>query len=70
MTLEDETGFVNAIVWKAVFDRFSILARTQAFLGITGRVQVDQGIVHLIADELWVPRVHAQPATAPSHDFH
>jgi error-prone DNA polymerase len=70
MTLEDETGFVNAILWKAVFDRFSILARTQAFLGITGRVQVDQGIVHLIADELWVPRVHIMPATAPSHDFH
>ncbi|HUH04566.1 MAG TPA: OB-fold nucleic acid binding domain-containing protein, partial [Kofleriaceae bacterium] len=70
MTLEDETGFVNAIIWKAVFDRHAVLARTQAFLGITGRLQIDQGIVHLIADELWAPRLHATPASAPSHDFH
>jgi hypothetical protein len=26
--------------------------------------------VHLIADELWTPRVSAPPATAGSRDFH
>ena len=70
MTLEDETGFVNVVVWKQVFDRYSILARTQAFLGITGRLQVDQGIVHLVADSLWAPDIGAVVAAAPGHDFH
>src|SRR5207247_7966869 len=47
MTLEDETGFVNVVVWESVFDRYSLLAKTVNFLGITGTLQVEDGIVHL-----------------------
>ena len=28
MTLEDETGFVNVVVWESVFQRYSVLAKT------------------------------------------
>jgi error-prone DNA polymerase len=70
MTLEDETGFVNAIIWKRVFDQYSVIGRTQAFLGITGKLQVEHGIVHLVADQLWVPDLGVEPAAARSHDFH
>ena len=69
MTLEDETGFVNVVVWKQVFDAFAILARTQAFLGVTGTLQVQDGVVHLIAEALWRPELGAHPASVSSHDF-
>ena len=70
MTLEDETGLVNAVIWKKVFDNHAVLARACAFLGITGRLQVQQGIVHLVADTLWAPDIDSQPAKPTSRDFH
>jgi len=70
MTLEDETGFVNVVVWESVFNRYSLLAKTVNFLGITGTLQVEDGIVHLVAEELWEPRLELKPASTPSRDFH
>jgi error-prone DNA polymerase len=70
MTLEDETGFVNVVVWESVFQRYSVLARTVSFLGITGKLQVEDGIVHLIAEKLWEPSLELKPTAAPSRDFH
>jgi error-prone DNA polymerase len=31
MTLEDETSFVNVVVWESVFQRYCVLARTVSF---------------------------------------
>jgi len=70
MTMEDETGFVNVVIWESVFQRYSVLARTVSFLGITGKLQVEDGIVHLIANKLWEPRVELKPIGAPSRNFH
>ncbi len=70
MTLEDETGFVNLVVWQKVFETHAILARTASFLGVTGKIQSQDGVVHLIADELWIPRVAARPSHGSSRDFH
>ncbi len=70
MTLEDETGFVNVVVWENVFQRYSVLAKTVSFLGITGKLQAEDGVVHLVAEELWEPRVKLKPAAAGSRDFH
>ena len=70
MTLEDETGFVNVVIWESVFQRYSVLARTVSFLGITGKLQVEDGVVHLVAEKLWEPRVELKPTAAPSRDFH
>ncbi|MHB8763721.1 MAG: OB-fold nucleic acid binding domain-containing protein, partial [Deferrisomatales bacterium] len=70
LTLEDETGFVNAVVWSRVFERFPVLVKTAPFRGVTGRLQVEDGVLHLVADELWEPRVRTAPATAGSRDFH
>src|SRR5262245_44173647 len=49
MTLEDETGFVNAVVWESVFQRYSMLAKTVSFLGITGTLQVEDNFVYMVA---------------------
>jgi error-prone DNA polymerase len=70
MTLEDETGFVNVVVWESVFQRYAVLAKTVSFLGITGTLQVEDGVVHLVAEKLWQPRLELQPASARSRDFH
>ena len=70
MTLEDETGFVNVVVWESVFQRYALLAKTVSFLGITGKLQVEDGVVHLVAERLWEPSVELKPASARSRDFH
>jgi error-prone DNA polymerase len=70
MTLEDETGFVNVVVWENIFQRYSVLAKTVNFLGISGTLQVEDNIVHLVAEKLWQPKVSTQPAKSSSRDFH
>jgi error-prone DNA polymerase len=70
MTLEDETGFVNVVVWNQVFERHAVLIQTTSFLGITGRMQVQDGVTHLIADSFWVPRLADRVPEARSRDFH
>jgi error-prone DNA polymerase len=68
MTLEDETGFVNLVLWPDVFGRHELLAKTEAFLGVEGKVQVQDGVTHLVASRLWRPDL-APPPAPPSHDF-
>ena len=70
MTLEDETGFVNIVVWKRVFDEHAVLARTASFLGVTGKLQSESGVVNIVADALWTPEIPARPPSAGSRDFH
>jgi len=69
-TLEDETGFVNMVVWRQVFERFSILARTAVLLGVSGKIQNENGVVHLIADELWEPEIPFDPQGTTARNFH
>jgi len=70
MTLEDETGFVNIVLWERVFERYSVLAKTARFLGVTGTLQVEQGVVHIVAEKLWIPEVNPDVVSAPSRNFH
>jgi error-prone DNA polymerase len=70
MTLEDETGFVNLVIWESVFARHDVLAKTASFLGVTGKLQSHAGVVHLVAERLWAPRVGRRPPARSSRDFH
>ena len=69
MTLEDETGFVNLVVWPAVMDEFARLARTVVFLGVTGRIQRQHEIVHVIVREFWRPRLAPRVPDVASRNF-
>ena len=69
MTLEDEAGFVNVVIWKNVFRRYTVLAKTASFIGVTGRLQVASGVTHLVADSLWTPRTSTRPEHGRSRDF-
>jgi error-prone DNA polymerase len=70
MTLEDETGFVNLVVWAQVFAEFSTIIKTTSLLGITGRLQVQEGIVHLICERVWHPQLSKAVIDVDSRDFH
>jgi error-prone DNA polymerase len=69
MTLEDESGWVNLVVWEQVFRDNYVLARTANPLGVTGKVQSQDGVVHLVAESFWSPELIRDAAALPSRDF-
>lgn len=52
LTLEDESGFINVVVWPGLLERYHREVHEASVLGITGRLQHAQGVTHLIADVL------------------
>jgi error-prone DNA polymerase len=50
MTLEDETGVLNVIVWPKVFERFRSVVMGARLVKVRGRLQKAQDVVHLVAD--------------------
>jgi len=70
MTLEDETGFVNLVLWGSVFEQFKVLAKTLSLMGVTGKVQSEEGVVHVIVDRIWEPQLTSLPERGRSRDFH
>ena len=52
VTLEDETGTVNVIVWNTIFERFRRAVIAGRMLKVTGRIQREGQVVHLIAEQV------------------
>ncbi|MGK7663975.1 MULTISPECIES: OB-fold nucleic acid binding domain-containing protein [unclassified Marinovum] len=52
VTLEDETGVVNVIVWRKLYERFRRAVIAGRLLRVTGRVQREAGVIHVIAEEV------------------
>ncbi len=62
MTLEDETGVANAVVWPQVLERYRKVVMGARLVLIRGRVQRHEAIIHLIAEHLedrshWLQRL-------------
>ena len=72
MTLEDETGFVNLILWPDVFEKHRQLAQTLSFLGAAGKVQAENESTHIVVEQLFRPEISRmpKPPEVPSRDFH
>ena len=51
-TLEDETGVANVIVWPKIYERFRRIVLTSRLLKVTGRLQREGIVTHLIAERL------------------
>jgi error-prone DNA polymerase len=49
-TLEDETGVANIIVWPKIFERFRPVVIGARLLGVSGRLQSAEGVIHVVAD--------------------
>lgn len=52
VTLEDETGIANIVVWASVFARFRRAVIAGRLLRVTGRLQRDAGVIHVVAEEI------------------
>ncbi|MEZ2132158.1 MULTISPECIES: error-prone DNA polymerase [unclassified Sinorhizobium] len=48
MTLEDETGVANAIVWSKIFDRYRAIVMGARLVKIRGRLQSESGVIHVV----------------------
>ncbi len=68
-TLEDETGFVNLVVWQNVWDQYKILARSLSVMGVSGKIQAEDGVTHLVVEQIWAPQLEGEPAAVGSRDF-
>jgi len=52
MTLEDETGIANAIIWPRVLERDRAILMASRLIRIRGRVQRADDIIHVVAGRL------------------
>ena len=52
ITLEDETGISNIIVWKKTFERFRRAVIAGRLLRVTGKLQRESGVCHVIAEQI------------------
>ncbi len=53
LTLEDETGIVNAVVWPTLFERQRRVLLSASMMAINGKIQREGDVVHLVAQRLF-----------------
>lgn len=69
LSLEDETGIINCVLWPSLFERNRLLVAQEPYLQIIGKIQQSQGTLHVIARRVERVRMEDAPKSA-SHDFH
>jgi error-prone DNA polymerase len=70
VTLEDETGYLNLVVWDSVAQRSRRALLGASLLGVTGTVQKQGGVLHVIAERLHDHSKLLGKLTTRSRDFH
>ena len=70
MTLEDETGIANIVVWPKMFERFRPEVLGGRLVAIDGPVQSESGVIHVIAERVhdWTPLLAHLSAAGPEMD--
>ena len=70
VTLEDETGILNVIVWAALASSQRRVLIESAVLGVEGELQSSEGVQHVIAHRLLNLDALLPELGAQSRDFH
>jgi error-prone DNA polymerase len=70
ITLEDETGLSNSIVYPDKFEECRLTITTEPFLQITGKVQRSGETLHIMAEKITALRTGDTLPAGASHDFH
>jgi error-prone DNA polymerase len=52
MTLEDETGIANIVVWPKLFEQYRREVLGGRLVAIEGPVQSESGVIHVIAERV------------------
>jgi len=70
VTLEDECGNVNVVVWRHLVERQRRELLGARLLGVHGRIERDGEVVHLVAERLVDHSALLGPLVTASRDFH
>ena len=70
VTLEDETGNMNIVVWKRLVERQRWELLGARLLGVHGMIERDGDVVHLVARRLVDHTALLGPLETASRDFH
>ena len=70
VTLEDETGWLNLIVWRDLAERQRRVLLESKMLGVVGELQKAEGVVHLLAHRLENLDALLSGLDTRSRDFH
>ena len=70
VTIEDETGNINVVVWKATQEKFRRELLTSKLLVINGRLEIKDKVIHVIAGRLRDYSDRLDGLTLKSRDFH
>ncbi len=68
VSLEDETGVANVVVTPQLFESHRLVITQSHALAITGRLQNQDGVIHVKA-ERFAPLTPAELPASASHDF-
>ena len=69
VTLEDETGSINVIVWKRIADEQRRELLNARLMGVLGELQVEGKVIHVIARRLYDFSDRLGELTVRSRDF-
>ena len=69
LTLEDESGMINVLVWPTLGERQRPMVRRARLLGVVGHVQASDAVIHLIAHQLTDLSHWLQGLETMSRDF-
>jgi error-prone DNA polymerase len=69
VTLEDEEGFINLILYARVFERLRHVATTSSLLLAKGTIERDGDVVYIVTDTLQSIALR-QTMPSMSRDFH
>ncbi len=79
MTLEDETGFINLVLFRRVFEQFRLPAVHSSILLVEGKLEHadpeleregNETVVHVVVDHLERMDVPGRDIGKVSRDFH
>ena len=69
VTLEDESGLVNLIVWPSVTDAFEDILNSAKILSVIGKVQKEGLVINIVAQKLSDYTAEIGELDASSRDF-
>ena len=70
VTLEDETGYINVVVWRDLVEKQRRELLSSSLLAVQGTVQREGKVIHLVAQRLMDHTQLLGRLTARSRDFH
>ena len=53
ITIEDETGLANLIVWPRIFEKYRNKILSSSIIFVKGYVQRENNVIHLISKHFW-----------------